>query len=127
MTDYFGEHNETGRVFGTGHQGTHGVARLDFAVAPEDGELSVGTFEIAGSNSVIAEHVAAHSGGQLDKIWLPKEITVHMKQYRAVVAIDETNRVRDSIGWEAIARAFPQHDILGSPHRFWMHVRGTRV
>lgn len=126
MTDYFGEHNASGRVFGTGRQGTHGVARLDVSVSAA-GDLSMGTFEIAGSNSVVAELVAAHAGGQLDRIWLPKEVTVVMKQYRAVIAVDETNRVRDSIGWEDFARAFPEHSVLGSPYRFWSHVRGTRV
>lgn len=127
MTDYFGERNETGRVFGTGRQGTPGVARLGFSVSPEDGAIPTGTFEITGSNSVIAEHVATHSGGQLDKIWLPKEVTVVVKQYRAVIAIDETNRIRDSIDWEHVARAFPQHVVLASPYRFWSHVRGTKV
>jgi|GEM_PF-4365179 len=127
LTDYFGEHGETGRVFGTGRQGTHGVARLAVTVTPETGALEVGTFEIAGSNSVVAEHVAGHAGGQLDKIWLPKEVTVFLKQYRAVIAIDETNRVRDAIGWDDIARRFPEHAVLGSPSRFWNHVRGTKV
>ena len=127
MTDYFGQRNETGRDFGTGRQGTTGVGRLSFTVAPRSGELAAGVFTVSGSNSVIAEHVAANAGRQLDKIWLPKEVTVFLAQYRAVIAIDETNRVRDSIGWDDIARAFPDHRVLGTPFRFWSHVRGTRL
>ena len=127
MDDYFGVRNEAGdREVGTGHQGTHGVARVSFDVSSGTRNLEAQGFEIAGANREIASVVAARGGNQFDEIGLAKEVTVHLRHYRAVIAIDENNRVRDSIGWDDIARASGHDRDLSSPQVFWAIVRNSK-
>ena len=128
MDEYFGVRNVAGdREMGTGHQGTHGVVRVHFDVTSGTRGLEARDFEIAGTNSTIAAVVAARGGNQLDQMELPKEVTVYFGHYRAVIAIDEKNRVRDSIGWEDIARASGHDRDLSSPQVFWAVVRNSKV
>lgn len=128
MDDYFGVRNEAGdREVGTGHQGTHGVARISVDLSSGTSNVQAMNFEITGSNHQIASKVAARGGNQFDQIELPKEVTVYLRHYRAVIAIDEKNRVRDSIGWDDIARASGHDHDLESPQAFWAVVRTSKV
>lgn len=128
MDEYFGVRNAAGdREAGTGHVGTHGVVRAHFDVASGTRGLEAKGFEISGSNHTIASVIAARGGYELDQMELPKELTVVLGHYRAVIAIDEKNRVRDSIGWDDIARASGHDRDLESPKAFWAVVRNSRV
>jgi hypothetical protein len=118
MQDYFGCPQSDGRAGGTDRSGGDGVLSVVLEIEGPSSrpKLDREQTRIIGLNSELQKYVLSSAGYELARVNLPKEVHVLCHFSHAVIALDETNRIRDVRGWEWLGQ-----DLGLSASEFWKH------